>query len=125
MGDFVRRDKDGQLVYVERSADIIKHKAYRISASEVEAVLQDHPTVIGACVVGVPDEKVGERVKAIDVMKEEARGDGAHPYRSEESGGGLCGCMDKSAGSKASTGLVHPEAPAHISIDGRTLRQER
>ncbi|RLB79842.1 MAG: AMP-dependent synthetase, partial [Deltaproteobacteria bacterium] len=43
-------------------------------ASEVEAVLQDHPTVIGACVVGVPDPKVGERIKAIVVLKEDARG---------------------------------------------------
>jgi long-chain acyl-CoA synthetase len=76
MGDFVKRDEDGQLVYVERSADIIKHKAYRVSASEVEAVLQDHPTVIGACVVGVPDPKVGERIKAIVVLKEDARGVG-------------------------------------------------
>jgi long-chain acyl-CoA synthetase len=76
MGDFVRQDEDGELYYVERSADIIKHKAYRVSASEVESVLQDHPTVIGACVVGVPDPKVGERIKAIVVLKEDARGVG-------------------------------------------------
>jgi long-chain acyl-CoA synthetase len=76
MTDFVKQDEDGELIYVERSADIIKHKAYRVSASEVEAVLQDHPTVIGACVVGVPDPKVGERVKAIVVLKEDARGVG-------------------------------------------------
>jgi len=76
MGDFVSRDSDGELIYLERSADIIKHKAYRVSASEVEAVLQDHPTVIGACVVGVPDERVGERIKAIVVLKEDARGVG-------------------------------------------------
>jgi long-chain acyl-CoA synthetase len=76
MSDFVHQDDDGELVYVERSADIIKHKGYRISASEVEAVLQDHHTVIGACVVGVPDPKIGERVKAIVVLKEDARGVG-------------------------------------------------
>ncbi len=76
MGDFVKEDEDGELIYVERSADIIKHKAYRVSASEVEAVLQDHPTVIGACVVGIPDPKVGERIKAIVVLKEDARGVG-------------------------------------------------
>ena len=76
MGDFVHQDAEGELVYVERSADIIKHKGYRISASEVEVVLQDHPTVIGACVVGVPDDKVGERIKAIVVLKEDARGVG-------------------------------------------------
>lgn len=76
MGDFVRADEDGELYYVERSADIIKHKGFRVSASEVEAVLQDHPTVIGACVVGVPDQRVGERIKAIVVLKEDARGVG-------------------------------------------------
>ena len=76
MGDFVSVLPTGELIYMERSADIIKHKAYRVSASEVEAVLQDHPTVIGACVVGVPDPKVGERIKAIVVLKEDARGVG-------------------------------------------------
>ena len=74
MGDYVRQDEKGEIYYVERSADIIKYKAYRVSASEIEAVLQDHPTVIGACVVGVPDGKVGERIKAMVVLKEDARG---------------------------------------------------
>jgi len=74
MGDFVRQNERGEIQYVERSADIIKYKAYRVSASEIEAVLQDHPTVIGACVVGVRDPKVGERIKAMVVLKEDARG---------------------------------------------------
>jgi long-chain acyl-CoA synthetase len=74
MGDYVRQDEKGEIYYVERSADIIKYKAYRVSASEIEAVLQDHSTVIGACVVGVPDSKVGERIKAMVVLKEDARG---------------------------------------------------
>ena len=76
MGDLVREDAEGELVYIERSADVIKHKGYKVSASEIEAALQDHPTVIGACVVGVPDARVGERVKAIVVLKEDARGVG-------------------------------------------------
>ncbi len=76
-GDFVRAGENGEIFYVERSADILKHKGYRVSASEVEAVLQDHPVVVGACVVGVPDPKVGERIKAIVVMKEDAKGVGA------------------------------------------------
>jgi long-chain acyl-CoA synthetase len=74
MGDYVRQDEKGEIYYVERTADIIKYKAYRVSASEIEAVLQDHPTVIGACVVGVPDPKVGERIKAMVVLKADARG---------------------------------------------------
>ena len=77
MGDFVKMNDEGELEFVERTADIIKHKAYRVSASEVEAALQDHPTVIGACVVGIPDPKVGERIKAIVVLKEDAKGVGS------------------------------------------------
>ena len=76
MGDYVRQDEKGEIYYIERSADIIKYKGYRVSASEIEAVLQDNAPVIGACVVGVPDPKVGERIKAIVVLKEDARGVG-------------------------------------------------
>lgn len=75
--DVVRRDEGGYLYFVDRTVDTIKHKGYRVSASEIEAVLQDHPIVVGACVVGVPDKKVGERIKAIVVMKEDAKGVGA------------------------------------------------
>lgn len=75
--DFVRGTEHGEIFYVERSADILKHKGYRVSASEVEAVLQDHPVVVGACVIGVPDPKVGERIKAIVVLKDDAKGVGA------------------------------------------------
>jgi long-chain acyl-CoA synthetase len=77
MKDFLRKDEQGQLYYVDRAADVIKHKGYRVSCSEIESVLQDHPAVIGACVVGVPDKKVGERIKAMVVLKEDARGVGA------------------------------------------------
>ena len=77
MGDYVKMNERGELEFVERTADIIKYKAYRVSASEVEAALQDHPTVIGACVIGIPDPKVGERIKAIVVLKEDAKGIGS------------------------------------------------
>lgn len=75
--DYVRMDEHGQIYYVDRSADVIKYKGYRISASEIEAVLQDHPAVIGACTVGVADSKVGERIKAMVVLKEDVRGVGS------------------------------------------------
>jgi len=77
MGDFVRMDENGELHFVERTADIIKYSGYRVSASEIEAVLQNHSSVIGACAVGVPDPMVGERIKATVVLKEDARGVGA------------------------------------------------
>lgn len=74
--DYVRMDKDGQLYYIGRSADLIEYRGYRVSCSEIESVLQDHPTVVGACVVGLPDPEVGERIKAIVVLKVGARGVG-------------------------------------------------
>ena len=77
MGDFMRMNDEGDLEFMERTADTIKYKAYRISASEIEAVLQDHPTVIGSCCVGIPDPRVGERIKAIVVLKEDAKGVGS------------------------------------------------
>jgi long-chain acyl-CoA synthetase len=75
--DIVRIDEKGWLFYLDRSADTIKHKGYRVAASEIEAVLQEHPAVVASCVVGVPDEKVGERIKAFAVLKEDVRGVGA------------------------------------------------
>jgi long-chain acyl-CoA synthetase len=74
MSDYAKIGEDGQLYFVDRGTDIIKYKGYRVSASEIEAVLQGHPAVIAACAVGVPDSKTGERIKAIVVLKDDARG---------------------------------------------------
>ncbi|HAP32326.1 MAG TPA: long-chain fatty acid--CoA ligase, partial [Firmicutes bacterium] len=73
-GDMVRVDEEGWLYFADRSADIIKHKGYRVAASKVEAALQEHAAVIASCVVGVPDEKFGERIKAFVVLKEDVKG---------------------------------------------------
>jgi long-chain acyl-CoA synthetase len=72
--DIMSMDRDGNLYFVDRTVDTIKHKGYRVSASEIESVLQEHPAVIASCAVGVPDEKVGERIKAYVVLKEDIKG---------------------------------------------------
>ncbi|MEE4354629.1 MAG: class I adenylate-forming enzyme family protein [Desulfatiglans sp.] len=72
--DIVRIDENGWLYFMDRSVDTIKHKGYRIAASEIEAALQENPAVIASCVVGIPDEKVGERIKAFVVLKEDVKG---------------------------------------------------
>lgn len=72
--DIMRMDDDGNLYFVDRTVDTIKHKGYRVSASEIEAVLQEHPAVVGTCVVGIPDENVGERIKAYIVLKQDVKG---------------------------------------------------
>lgn len=73
-GDVVKKDEKDFYYFVDRTADTIKHKGYRVSSSEIEAAMQEHPAVLAACVVGVPDEKVGERIKAFVVLKENVRG---------------------------------------------------
>jgi long-chain acyl-CoA synthetase len=72
--DIMSMDAEGNLYFVDRTVDTIKHKGYRISASEVESVLQEHPAVMATCVVGIPDEKVGERIKAYVVLKADIKG---------------------------------------------------
>lgn len=72
--DIVSRDEEGYLYFVDRTVDTIKHKGYRISASEIEAVLQEHQAVVSSCVVGVPDQKVGNRIKAYVVLKTDIKG---------------------------------------------------
>jgi long-chain acyl-CoA synthetase len=72
--DIMSMDEDGNLYFVDRTVDTIKHKGYRVSASEIESALQEHPAVIASCVVGLPDEKVGERIKAYVVLKEDIKG---------------------------------------------------
>jgi long-chain acyl-CoA synthetase len=73
-GDVVKMDDKGFFYFVDRTADTIKHKGYRVSSSEIEAALQEHPAVLAACAVGVPDEKVGERIKCFVVLKDDVKG---------------------------------------------------
>ena len=72
--DVMSMDEAGNFYFLDRTVDTIKHKGYRVSASEIEAVLQEHPAVIGACVIGIPDKMAGERIKAYVVLKEDIKG---------------------------------------------------
>jgi long-chain acyl-CoA synthetase len=73
-GDYVKMSEQGEIEFIDRRADLIKHKGYRVSAARVESVLQDHPAVVAACVVGVPDPVAGEQVKAFVILKADVRG---------------------------------------------------
>ena len=79
--DVLLADEKGWLFFMDRSADMIKHKGYRIAAAEIEKVMQEHPGVISACAVGVPDATSGERIKAFVVLKEDAKGVNAHDLK--------------------------------------------
>jgi long-chain acyl-CoA synthetase len=73
-GDLVRMDDEGYFFYVERKKDLIKYKGHSIFAREIEEVLIAHPKVKEAAVVGIPDVKVGSRIKAVVVPKLGAQG---------------------------------------------------
>ena len=73
-GDLVRMDEEGYFHFFDRKRDLIKHKGYSVFARHVEEVLYMHPQVKAAGVVGVPDAKVGQIIKAYVVLQSEARG---------------------------------------------------
>jgi acetyl-CoA synthetase len=63
-GDVARRDADGWFWFVGRADDVIKSAGHLIGPFEVESVLMEHPAVVEAGVIGVPDPVAGEVVKA-------------------------------------------------------------
>jgi acyl-coenzyme A synthetase/AMP-(fatty) acid ligase len=65
-------DADGDLYFVDRSDDIIKTRGEKVSSVEVENVLHDLDGVRQAAVVGVPDELLGQAVRAFVVVQEGA-----------------------------------------------------
>ena len=67
--DIAYVDSDGYFWYVSRSDDLIKSRAYLISPKEVESALMEHPAVLEAAVVGIPDPQVGARVKGFVALR--------------------------------------------------------
>jgi acetyl-CoA synthetase len=63
-GDVARRDADGWLWFVGRADDVINSTGHLIGPFEVESVLMEHPAVVEAGVIGVPDPVASEVVKA-------------------------------------------------------------
>jgi len=73
-GDLVSMDDEGYFHFFDRKRDLIKYKGYSVFARHVEEVLYRHPQIKAAGVVGVPDPKVGQLIKAYVVLQSEARG---------------------------------------------------
>ncbi len=69
-GDIARRDADGYFQIVDRKKDMIIAGGFNIYPRDVEEVLYQHPKIKEAVVAGVPDEYLGEVVKAYVVLKE-------------------------------------------------------
>jgi acetyl-CoA synthetase len=67
-GDIVRRDDDGCFWFVGRGDDLIKTAGHFVGPAEVEAVLDEHPAVEEAAVIGAPDPTAGSIVRAVVVV---------------------------------------------------------
>ncbi len=70
-GDMARRDEDGFFNIVDRKDNMIITGGEHVYPSEVEEIIGSHPDVFDVAVIGLPDEKWGERVAAVVVLKSE------------------------------------------------------
>ncbi|WP_182524175.1 AMP-binding protein [Nocardioides dongkuii] len=87
---------DGYLTISDRKKDVIITGGENVSSIEVEDVLFSHPAVAEVAVIGVPDEKWGETIKALVVLA-----DGASATEAEL----IAWCKEKAAGYKAPTSV--------------------
>lgn len=73
-GDLGMIDDEGYFIIVDRKKDMIKRSGYSVFPREVEDYLYKNENVLECAVIGVPDQKVGEEIKAFVALKPEARG---------------------------------------------------
>jgi len=76
-GDLVKTDEDGFLYFVGRRDTMIKSSGFRISPTEVEEVLFQTGKVRGVAVIGIPDDVLGQSIKAFVVPRDGNSLDGA------------------------------------------------
>jgi long-chain acyl-CoA synthetase len=69
-GDVATMDPDGYFRIVDRLKDMILVSGFNVYPNEIEDALYHHPKISKVCVIGLPDERTGERVKAYVVLKE-------------------------------------------------------
>ncbi|AQQ52576.1 fatty acid--CoA ligase family protein [Planococcus lenghuensis] len=70
-GDLARVDEEGYFYIVDRKKDMIIVGGYNVYPREVEEVLYDHPGIVEAAVLGLPDTDFGEKVVAYVVLKDQ------------------------------------------------------
>lgn len=72
-GDMARRDPYGYYHLVDRRKDMVISGGFNVYPKEVEDVIAQHPAVAAVAVIGVPDERWGEAVKAVVVKRSQAQ----------------------------------------------------
>jgi amino acid adenylation domain-containing protein len=66
-GDLVQLGSDGNFIFLGRKDHMIKSRGYRIEIGEIETVLNNHPEIMAAVVIPIPDELIGNRIAAVIV----------------------------------------------------------
>jgi acyl-CoA synthetase (AMP-forming)/AMP-acid ligase II len=102
-GDMARRDADGFYEIVDRKDNMIITGGENVYPSEVEEVVGGHPDVFDAAVIGLPDDKWGERVAAVVIRK---------PGTTLDEASLRVYCQDKMAGYKRPKDIIFIEADA-------------
>ena len=69
-GDLVKRDDEGYFYFVGRRDAMIKTSGYRVSRTEIEEIFYQQGQVKEVAVIGIPDEILGQSIKAVLVVKE-------------------------------------------------------
>ena len=74
-GDLARMDQDGFFYIVDRKDDLIISSGFNVYPSQIEEVLEKHPKIKEAAVIGAPDRIKGQAIVAVIVLKEGVQGD--------------------------------------------------
>jgi long-chain acyl-CoA synthetase len=115
-GDLGYMDAEAYLFLVDRSKDMIVSGGENVYSTEVEEILYRHPAVLEAAVFGVPDERWGEAVRAVVVLREEA-GDVAPDTL-------IAHCREHIAGYKVPKAIDFQTDPLPKSGPGKVLKRE-
>ena len=113
-GDLGYVDDDGFYFIVDRKKDLIIRGGYNVYPREVEEVLHRHPGVAEAAVVGVPDERLGQEVKAFVVARP-----GATPAAEDL----IAYCRDRMAAYKCPR-LVEFRSALPLTAAGKVLKKD-
>ncbi|MET3807617.1 acyl-CoA synthetase (AMP-forming)/AMP-acid ligase II [Nakamurella sp. UYEF19] len=113
-GDMVRCDEAGNLFFYDRVKDMVKTGGMNVSSQEVERVLHQHPSVLRAAVVGLPDEYWSEAVTAFVIVQ---------PGKTVEQADLIAFCREHLANYKAPKS-VHLVDDFPVDAQGKILKRE-
>lgn len=114
-GDLMYFDASGYYYFVDRKKDMIKSGGENVYSNVVEQVINSHPSVSACAVVGIPDERLGEKVAAAVVLKKNAP-----PVSAEEL---MRFCGDRAAGFKKPRRIIFTDRLPRSGI-GKTVKSE-